>query len=423
MSDFSFVHAADLHLDSPLQSLEKYAGAPVEEARGACRAAFENLIDLALDRRVDFMVIAGDLWDGDWKSYETGLYFSNQIRRLERAGIPVFAVKGNHDAHSVITRHLKTPDNMFWFPASEPGTKLLEGLRVAIHGQSYSVPAETDNLAAAYPPAREGYFNIGLLHTALNGRPGYDSYAPCSLDELLGKRYDYWALGHVHEFEMAHDHPPVIFPGCLQGRHIRETGEKGCVVVKVVDGAVNSIERVFLDVMRWRLVPVDVTGAARMEEAASLAAEKIDELVQAEPDIPLAVRVALTGACDAHAGLLQNREYVTNDIRSRVSTVHSDRVWVEKTLIETAFVVAPQTYFAGNQAMETLFDHIEQVENDRGALEELASALDPMLTKLRTALPPKRMDELDLIGPDSMARLVSEAREILVSRLMAGDRS
>ena len=422
MTDFSFIHAADLHLDSPLQSLEKYTGAPVEEARGACRTAFEKMIDLAIEQKIDFMILAGDLWDGDWKSYETGLYFIHHIRRLEREGIPVFAIKGNHDAQSVITRNLKSPDNMFWFPVSEPSTHILENLGVAIHGQSYSVPAETTNIAASYPPALQGYFNIGVLHTALNGRPGHDTYAPCVMDDLLSKHYDYWALGHVHQYEAAHDHPAVIFPGCLQGRHIRESGEKGCVLAQVVDSAVDSIELVPLDVMRWRLVQVDATGADRLEEVVEKAAEAIDRLVLAEPDIPLAVRVVITGVCAAHAALLQNRDFINNEIRNRVSAVHMNGAWVEKTVIETGFAVGPESYFAGNQALETLFSHIDRIKSDDAELESLASVLDPMMSKLRATLSPLRMESLDLSGPGGMARLVDEAREILASKLMTGER-
>ncbi|MCL4216761.1 MAG: DNA repair exonuclease, partial [Candidatus Hydrogenedentes bacterium] len=159
MSTFKFIHAADIHLDSPLKGLERYEGAPVESIRGAARTAFRNLIDLAIQESVDFVLIAGDLYDGNWKDYSTGLFFGNSMGRLRQAGIPVFMIRGNHDAQSVITRSLSLPDNVHVFSESAPETKQVEGLGVAIHGQSFATQAVDADLAAAYPEAVPGAFN------------------------------------------------------------------------------------------------------------------------------------------------------------------------------------------------------------------------------------------------------------------------
>src|SRR5829696_667564 len=133
-----FLHAADVHLDSPLRGLERYDGAPVEEIRGAARRAFENLVDLALAEEVAFLLLAGDLYDGDWKDYNTGLFFAAQMRRLEEAGTPVFVISGNHDAASQITRVLRPPDNVKVFSTRKPETVELKGLEVALHGQGFA---------------------------------------------------------------------------------------------------------------------------------------------------------------------------------------------------------------------------------------------------------------------------------------------
>ena len=110
--DFTFIHAADIHLDSPLKGLSRYDGAPVGRLRSATREAFTNLIDLAINRQVNFVIIAGDLYDGDWKDYNTGLFFASEMARLEKHEIPVFMIKGNHDAASVITKEIKLPANV-----------------------------------------------------------------------------------------------------------------------------------------------------------------------------------------------------------------------------------------------------------------------------------------------------------------------
>ena len=128
-----FVHAADIHLDSPLRGLERYPDAPVEEARNATRQAFENLVELAIGEDVAFVLLAGDLYDGDWRDYNTGLFFVGQMNRLRRAGIQVHLVSGNHDAASQITKHLRLPDNVVHYDHRRPETYVRGDLGVAIH--------------------------------------------------------------------------------------------------------------------------------------------------------------------------------------------------------------------------------------------------------------------------------------------------
>jgi DNA repair exonuclease SbcCD nuclease subunit len=130
----------------------------------------------------------------------------------------------------------------------KPESVVFESLGVAIHGQGFSTRAVTDNLVAHYPKARTGLFNIGLLHTSLNGREGHEPYAPCTLDELLSRGYGYWALGHVHKSEIVHQEPWVVFSGNSQGRNVRETGEKGCMLVSVSDGILTDIKFMSLEV-------------------------------------------------------------------------------------------------------------------------------------------------------------------------------
>ena len=219
-----FIHAADIHLDSPLVGLSAYPDAPAERLRTATREAFERLVTRAIDEQVDFMVIAGDLYDGDWKDYHTGLFFVRQMGRLRQAGIPVYLLYGNHDAESEVTRSLQLPDNVQVFSARRAETFRLDTLQVALHGQSFKLAATTDNLVPSYPAPVPGWLNIGVLHTALEGNAQHASYAPCSQAELHAKGYQYWALGHVHAYWVAQGDVTIAYPGNLQGRSIRETG-------------------------------------------------------------------------------------------------------------------------------------------------------------------------------------------------------
>ena len=171
---FSFIHAADPHLDSPLQGLESHEGAPVALIRGATRRAMENLVQLAIDEQIDFLVIAGDVYDGDWKDYNTGLFFRGQMARLASKGIPVYLIAGNHDAASVISKKLGLPENVHVFSTRAAESKEVAEIPAVIHGRGFPNRAVPENLAKDYPPAVPGKFNLGLLHTSLTGKPGHD---------------------------------------------------------------------------------------------------------------------------------------------------------------------------------------------------------------------------------------------------------
>ena len=176
-----FIHAADIHLDSPLDGLSAYTDAPLTLLRTATREAFTRLITEAIDQAVDFMVLAGDLYDGTWRDHNTGIFFCGEMGRLKKAGIPVYLLFGNHDAESEMTKKLQLPDNVFVFEARKPCTWRIEPLRVALHGQSFRQKETTENLATDYPPPLAGWFNIGVLHTALEGNAAHARYAPLQL--------------------------------------------------------------------------------------------------------------------------------------------------------------------------------------------------------------------------------------------------
>jgi DNA repair exonuclease SbcCD nuclease subunit len=151
MQSFKFVHAADIHLDSPLRGLSRYEGLPVEEIRKATRTAFDNLIRFACDEKVDFLIIAGDLYDGNWKDMSTGLYFASAMGRLASHGIQVYLVRGNHDAASVLTRTLPPIPNVHIFSDVQAETFVLQDLGVALHGRSFTAQRVTEDMTPSYP--------------------------------------------------------------------------------------------------------------------------------------------------------------------------------------------------------------------------------------------------------------------------------
>ena len=229
MTSFRFLHTADIHLDSPLIGLSNIEGQVADRIRTAPRAAFESLVERVIESEIDFLVISGDLYDGSWRDYKTGLFFAEQMGRLHQYRIPVYLLHGNHDAQSQITKPLVLPDNVNVFGVRKPETFRNEEINVVLHGQSYRQTAVTENLVPGYPSPIDGAFNIGVLHTALGGMGGHANYAPCDLKELVAKGYDYWALGHVHKRQVLHVQPHVVFPGNLQGPPYSRNWTQGCL--------------------------------------------------------------------------------------------------------------------------------------------------------------------------------------------------
>lgn len=294
-----FIHASDLHIDSPLRGLDRYEGAPIERLRTATRSALERLVDKAISEHVDFVLFSGDIYDRDWQDFHTGLFFREQMVRLGRAQIRVLIVQGNHDAQGVISRQLTLPSNVTVFSSRSAQTFKIDELSVAIHGRSFPERAVDEDLVPSYPAAVPGFFNIGMLHTSLNGRTGHDTYAPTDLLTLIAKGYDYWALGHVHAREVICEKPRIVFPGNIQGRHANETGAKGCELVTVEAGHVEA-EFVSMDVVRWSQVSVPLNGIERLEALSDAFRHALEPSLVGAMDRLHAVRVTLTGSTGLH---------------------------------------------------------------------------------------------------------------------------
>ena len=413
---FRFLHAADIHLDSPLVGLERYESAPVDTIRGATRRAFENLVRIAIDERVEFVLLAGDLYDGDWKDWRTGLFLNEQMGKLREADIPVFLVAGNHDAASQITRHLRLPDNVRTFSTKRPETKRLDDLGVAVHGQGFGARAVPEDLAQAFPPPVAGLFNVALLHTSLNGRPGHDVYAPTTLAVLAQKGYAYWALGHVHHREEVAKEPWIVFPGNLQGRHARETGPKGFTIVTVEDGAVAAVEHRDADVVRWETCSIDVDGLDSADAVLDRVADRLREEADDVDGRTLAVRVVLQGQGACHAELSGDPDRWTQEIRALAAGVTSAPVWIEKVQARTQPAADVAALASRDDALGSILRECRTVE----ASPEESVALLAALDDLCRALPPELLtgpEAVDPREPAILAQLVREARDLLVARI------
>lgn len=413
-----FIHAADLHLDSPMAGLRARHGARADDVSRATRTAFRRLIDVAIRDKVDFVLVAGDVFDRDWPDYSTGLFFASGLADLGKAGIRVALIRGNHDAASRMSRHLTWSSNVYEFGHHEPSTHLLDDLGVAIHGQSFPDRAVMENLAAAYPAPRAGWFNIGLLHTSADGKYGHDTYAPCSLDDLTGKGYDYWALGHVHQRRVLAENPWVVFAGNLQGRHVNEQGEKGFTLVDVEGGRVRKATHCPADCLHWVDLRIDLSHAATLDEALPLVSEAIATASARANDHTIAVRLHLVGTSPAHGALIAERERLEAECDGFAEQAVGT-ILIEKLLIETRLPSYPD---AEGRAGTDLAPIVRTLCEDEFAIADLRLGLDDALRRLPINL--MTHDDVGLIpiGDERFAKLLANAEALLGHRLGAGNR-
>ncbi|MEX5631623.1 metallophosphoesterase family protein [Parafrankia sp. FMc2] len=406
------VHAADIHLDSPLRGLTRLGDSDLAHLlRQATRRALANLVDLTLARRADALLLAGDIYDGTWRDYATGRFFVEQMGRLRDAEVPVFMISGNHDAESEITRTLTLPPNVTVFPSDEAGTREVADLGLAVHGQSYPTVAVHDNLVRRYPDARPGLVNVGLLHTAADGAEGHDNYAPCSADDLTSTGYDYFALGHVHTHRVvaAGEHV-AAFSGNLQGRTPRETGPKGALVVEITGDGPAQVEHVPCDVARWERIAVDVTGSDSLDDVLTLLGRELRAARASAGDRPVVARVVLTGTSRA-AAELADAERLREELRTVADgmQVCLEKIAARVTDPASGGGVDPELVAAVRAATEALGARPDQ-------LTPWITPLDREVGRLL-----RGAGLLDLGDPDTRADLVQRAGAGLLARLAGGD--
>jgi len=406
-----------------MRGLAAYDGAPVEQMRGATRLALRNLVDLALGEGVAFVLIAGDLYDGDWQDFQTGLFFAAQMTRLREAGVRVFLVRGNHDAASRITRSLTLPENVHVFAAEKCDTVVLDDPAVAVHGRSFASPAVREDLSEGFPRPIEGLVNIGLLHTSANRPDGHEPYAPCSPDGLVARGYDYWALGHVHNRRVLCRPPErrswVVFPGNTQGRNIRECGPKGCSLVTVHEPGRIEVAHRDLDVARWAHLQVDASGAADGSELIARARAEIEAAAEAAEGRPLAARVVFAGACAAHEEIARAEARWVNELRAAATDVTGGQAWLEKVRFGTAPTIDLDALRERDSAVGDLLRYLGEVAGDEDELGGLAKELTDLKAKLPAELT-DGPDGLDLDSPAAIRAAIEDVERLLLPRLLAG---
>ncbi len=414
---FTFIHAADIHLDSPLRGLEYHGDAPREQIRGAARRALENLVTLALEEQVAFVLIAGDLYDGDWRDFNTGLYFNRMMTKLRESGIRAYIVSGNHDAASTLTKNLRPPDNVTFFPSRKPETIIIPEIGVALHGQSFAHRSVQEDLSSSYPLALPGYLNIGLLHSSLTGREGHEPYAPCSVEGLKSRGYDYWALGHIHQREIVAQDPWIVFPGNIQGRHIKEQGAKGCTLVRAEGDRITGVEHRHLDVLRWNSCQVDISECHSEDDLYRQVHSAFEQVLHGCDGLPAMVRLELIGTTSLHQLLQKESLRWEHEFRSMAANLGGAGLWLEKFRISTREIMDYERFLADDNPVSGMLKMLVGLELSHGS----ATDLDPEIGTFLTRLPAEARggtEPFDPLEPNQWSDICDDVKELLIARLL-----
>jgi DNA repair exonuclease SbcCD nuclease subunit len=376
MDSFRFVHAADLHIDSPFAGVGDADNRVATRLREATYEAFQNLVDLCINQNADFLVIAGDVYDGADRSVRAQLRFRDGLSKLSEKGIKTFVVHGNHDPLDGWQSSITWPEGVHIFGATPEWVNFEKNGEVvaAVQGMSYPTREVNDNLAVQFsPPTSGNLFAIGLLHANVGANSAHPNYAPCTVEDLSESGIDYWALGHVHTRQTLKRAAPVIaYPGNTQGRHPNETGARGALVVDIDPSGASRSEFVALDVVRWERSQVDISNLETIDSLDSAIRQATDNLsVQAE-DRDVVSRLTLVGRGPLHEQLAVNGavEDLLDSVRSAWSGGGSPWVWVERIVDSTRPAIdiesrAKADDFLGATLKRALLSSIESDEIDR----------------------------------------------------------
>ncbi|WP_363352348.1 DNA repair exonuclease [Methylocystis echinoides] len=382
---FRFVHSADIHLDSPLRSLALLNPELGKLIGNATRRAFQNIVDLCIDEKVDALVLAGDLYDGDQTSMKTAKFFANEMNRLAQAGAQVFIVRGNHDAETKISNQLTMPAAVTVFTGRADFVEIRAkggGLPVAIHGMSFSSPTVSSSLLPKYKAPVEGAFNIGVLHTSLTGADGHNNYSPCTLAELQAFGYRYWALGHVHKRAVYNGACTVVMPGNPQGRDINESGPKSATLVTIHDDGSVELEERFTSIAEFVRIPVVVEGCGDWGGVVIAMRRAIEKARGVARSNHLVGRIMLSGATLAAWDLRAKDLLLKAEADSFAGT--AGNTWIES--IDNA-CTRPTALATISETGDTLAELMEEIEGGVLSSPAFVMETEEIATELLKALP------------------------------------
>ena len=411
---FSFIHAADLHIGSPFRGLSAVDENLRNKLLQASRDAFHSLVAAAIENEVDFVLICGDSFDSASGSLAEQFIFATGMRRLMEKNIAVYLITGNHDPLSDWSQNLRLPENVTIFKPDQPQRIVFQKNgtdAAAIYGVSYAKREENRNLALRFQRQSDDPFSIALLH-GTTGNPGnHDPYCPFSLDDLRNAGMDYWALGHIHKREIIHpNNPMVVYPGNIQGRHFNEAGEKGCYLVRVNNNRIEEPQFLPLGKVVWINQSINLNETEYMDALTALLENHINDLQNQYPDCSLLIRPEFTGSTPLYADLANPA--ALDELLNQLNQLYrqSDNfVFFTRPKNHTL----PQIDLAERRMATDFFGELlREVESIKNDPEELKK----VLTELKDELPPnisrRLTDDVD------KEEILNAAEQILISSFL-----
>ena len=339
MPALRFAHLADLHLDTPFHGIGAVDAAIQTSLAEASLQAWDRAVDACLQQRLDFVLIAGDVYDQEEAGVRAQLRFLRGLQRLSGAGIPVFVVHGNHDPQGgrwPAIREWPAGVTVFGHDRVEVVPVQRDGQVLAlVHGMSYPVRHVTENLALRFRRSDAPVYQIGLLHASVGDHPEHGVYAPCGLDDLRGSGLDYWALGHVHTRQtICAEAPAVVYPGNLQARHPGEQGPRGFHLVEAEPGRAPRLTFQPCDLWRFATLPLDL-GREPLTSVDQVAAHLVQAALDKQGDRGLIARAEIAGATPLHADLNRGgvRDELLRDLREQAQG--AEDLWWDDLTIRT----------------------------------------------------------------------------------------
>ncbi len=397
--NFQFIHTADLHLDCPFSGIgdSNIALKLIESTFNA----FDRIIDLAIEKQVAFLLIAGDIYDAKDKSLKAQLRFQKGMRRLEAENIGVYVVSGNHDPANGWTAGLDMPSNVHLFGHGKP--KSLSVFKGGVHiasicGWSYPKEDVQDDMASLFVPDPKSSYNIALLHCNCGSSTEYENYAPCTPTELLTAGFNYWALGHIHKRSVISDKNPwIIYPGNPQGINPKETGSKGCYLVDVGDDGSTKLEFLETDYVRWHAEDIPMSNITRIEEFMRLIHSRIDSL-RLENDKSTVVRFTLVDHTPLHSELTRegSLQGIIEDLRSE-ERGERNIVWVEAIIDKTKPVIDLEDRRKANDITGDFLRLVDEYRNSSSKREDMMKDLDVLFSDRRGRRWIDRPDDANLL--------------------------
>jgi exonuclease SbcD len=433
---FRFLHTGDLHLDSPFAGLIADAPAHVSAAlRDATLSAWDRIAALAIEERVDFVLVAGDAFEHANRTLLAQVRFRDGLARLGAAGITSFVVTGNHDPLSGWEPTVQWPASMHRFGADTVGAVpvLRDGVEIArVYGISYAVRDVTDNLAIRFRRDADAPYAIGLLHANVGGQPGHQAYAPCTVTDLRATGIDYWALGHVHKPGiLSQAHPTIVYCGNPQGRDPGEAEPRGCWLVDVAATGAATPRFVPVDAVRWCLLEVSIDEIENEDDLV----ERTAATVAAARDAagrPIVAQVTLAGRGPMHDSLA--RSGVLRDLHrlamERTGAGGGNWAWIASVhdatgpAVDLSAAGAPGTFLGelvaqAEGAREAISAGAGE-DADPNADERVAAALewDEVLDELYGHHRARRLLAASRPDPQRLTELLTEAERMAVDRLL-----